>query len=310
MQTHQLSFLSIMVLLCAASAMPTHSSPPPLAPQQAKVAPATSDHAKAMAVATSVPLLSSPLLSPAAKAQLQNEQAREDEAYPLVKLGDGAAKIGDWPVAENDYRQALETSPAHGLGCQLALYGLIACCRATGDTTKGLEYSRQAIYRHGSAAEGFSENDAEKLMPFALLLNKTGQSAEAMSVYNHAAYLLDYEDSQYHGGQPTLKVLLPEIALSNARPDQVQYTPEHLQALADTALAHEEIGLENDQKAIAHMKEAVKLFPDSATVQYYRGEVLLGPANSAEAKAAYQKATELGDDRTAAAAKERLAALR
>lgn len=328
MQTQKLPLLSMMVLMCAVGAIPPHSSP--AAPQQAKAAPAISEPAKTMAAATSAPLLSSPLLSLAAKAQMQNEQMREDEAYPLVKSGDEAAKTGDWLVAENDYRQALDVSPAHGLGCRLALYGLIACCRATGDTARGLEYSRQAIYHHGSAAEGFFENDAEKLMPFVLLLNKTGQSAEAMSVYNRAAYLLDYEDSENHGGKPTLKVLLPEVAMEPTSAEQVPYTPERLQALADTALAHEEMGFGSNAEAITHMKEAAKLYPDSAAIQYYLGDALsrsyyiyLDSAAKDKAAAwaacqedkkaaavAYKKAAELGNDQTVAAAKERLAAPR
>ena len=261
-----------------------------------------------LAGTASFQLLSSPFLSPTALARLKQKRVQENESYALVKSGDEDAKVGNWTTAENNYQQALETSPAHGLGCQLALYGLIACCRATGDTTKGLEYSRQAIYRHGSAAEGFSENDAEKLIPFALLLNKTGQSAEAMSVYNHAAYLLDYEDSQYHGGQPTLKVLFPEVVMGEALPAQVPYTPEHLQALVDTVLAYGERGPDSKKEGLAHMKEAVTLYPDSAAVHYYLGEAL--PSRTPEQKAAYQKAAELGDDATAAAAKERLTPFR
>jgi tetratricopeptide (TPR) repeat protein len=84
----------------------------------------------------------------------------------------------------------------------------------------------------------------------------------------------------------------------------VQYTPEHLQALADTALAHEEKGFGLNKEAIAHMNEAVKLYPDSAVTHYYLGEAF--PSRTPEQKAAYQKAAELGDDRTVAAAKERL----
>jgi tetratricopeptide (TPR) repeat protein len=103
-----------------------------------------------------------------------------------------------------------------------------------------------------------------------------------------------------------MKVLLPELAAEPTSPEQVQYTPERLQALADTALAHEEKGFGSDKEAYAHTQEAVKLYPDSPVTHYYRGEVLLGPVHSAEAKAEYQKAVELGDDATVAAAKKRI----
>jgi len=263
-----------------------------------------------LAATASCQLLSAPFLSPAALARLKQKIVQETQAYAFVKSGDEAAKIGDWSNAQNAYQQALGLSPEHGLGHQLALYGLIAYCRATGDTAKGLDYSRQAIYHHGSAAEGFFENNTEKLMQFALLLNKTGQSGEAMTVYNHAAYALDYQDSQYNGGKPHLKVLLPEVTAAPNLPTQVQYTPEHLQALADTALAHEEAGFGSEKEAYAHTQEAVKLYPDSAVTHYYRGEVISGPVHSAEAKTEYQKALDLGDDATVAAAKERMSVLR
>ncbi|MGI4788258.1 MAG: hypothetical protein ACRYFS_05350 [Janthinobacterium lividum] len=305
MQTQKVSFLSIIVLMSLVGAIPAHSSP--AMPSQAKASPTASVPATIAVAATSAPLLSSPLLSPAAKMRLKQELVQETQAYALVKSGDEAAKAGDWTIAEQSYQEALEVSPAYGLGYQLSLYGLIACCHATGDTTQGLAYSRQAIYRHGSAVEGFHENDTEKLMQFALLLNKTGQSVEAISVYNRAASLLDYRDSQYNGGNPYLKVLLPELAEEPTVSEPVRYTPERLQALAKTALAHEEIA-NNNKEAQAYMRDAVKLYPDSAVTYYYLGEAL--PSRTPEQIAAYQKAVGLGDDATVAAAKERLKVLR
>ncbi len=257
----------------------------------------------------SAPLLSSPSLSASAKAQLLQEATALDKAYVLVKAGNAFAKNNDWQNAQSQYQQALDLSPQSGLGHQLALYGLIDCCRATGDTKKGLEYSRQAIYHNGSAAEGLYENDTAKLMQFALLLSQTGQEAEAVQVYNHAAAGLDYRDSQYNGGQLYLKVPLPEIAIGNLLPGQVQYTPEHLQALADTVLAYEQQGFWSDKEVLAHIQKAVRLYPDSPVTHYYQGEILL-TKDAAGAKAAYQKAAELGDDSTNDAVKERLKMVR
>ena len=158
------------------------------------------------------------------------------------------------------------------------------------------------------------------------MLNKAGQTAEAIFVYNHAASALDYQDSDNHNGEPYLKVLLPELALAPTSPEQVQYTSAHLQALANTALSYEEKGFGSDKEAIAHMQEAVRLHPDSAVIQYYLGETLTcryyvvldspirdkkvlwaGYEEDKKAMAAtYKKAAELGDDATVAAAKERL----
>ena len=93
------------------------------------------------------------------------------------------------------------------------------------------------------------------------------------------------------------------------------YTPGHLQALADTVLAYQQGGFWSAEKIVAQTQAAAKLYPDSAVIQYYLGEALAGtyyhtvehPAQDKVAMtAAYKKAVELGDDKTVAAAKERL----
>jgi tetratricopeptide (TPR) repeat protein len=228
-----------------------------------------------------------------------------NKAYDAILHGENLLKSGHATDAVAEFQNALVYVPDDGLAYQRL---------AEAYTTAGkLDQASRAF--HKVLVEGFGPGvgngvggNADVWAEYSLVLIKTNRPAEAIQMYNRAAYLLDYEDSQYHDGNPTLKVLLPEVVLGNALPGQVQYTPEHLQALADTALAHEEIGLETGKEAIAHMKEAVTLYPTSAVTYYYLGEVL--PSRTLEQKAAYQKAAELGDDRTAAAAKERLAVLR
>ena len=261
-------------------------------PVQAAPKADTQTHSKSV---PSQSFASLPFIDPEAAANTAH-------SVTLTKEGDGRVQRLDWQNAKQDYQQALDLWPDNSD----ALYGLAKCSLAAGDQTKAIAYYRKAIYSDNPAAKGFGETNTSRLMEFALLLNKAGLAAEAMFVYNHAAYALDYEDSENHGGKPFLKVLLPELAAEPASPEQVAYTPERLQALADTALAHEEQGPDNIKAAQAHTQEAVKLYPDSAVTHYYRGESLLEPIHSAEAKAEYQKAVELGDDRTVAAAKERL----
>ena len=224
--------------------------------------------------------------------------------------GEAEMKKGYLSAARNDYEQALSLWPES----KDALYDAAECAAAAVDYPRALAYYRTAIYssdpsRYGTVpGDGFQENDVSRLMQFASVLSRAGQVSEALFVYNRAAHLLDYEDSQYHDGNPTLKVLFPEVVMGDALPGQVQYTPERLQALADTVLAHEEMGLEHGPEAVDHAREAVTLYPESAVTHYYLGDVIL--LRTPEQKAAYKKAAELGDDRTAAAAKERLAVLR
>lgn len=262
-------------------------------------------HAQATSKATA-PKVAPPMIgwtdqSPSFLAKVANVLNQTNKANDLVQTGDAHLKNGDWRKAQVCFQQALEEIPQH----QPALYGMAMCSLAAGNMVKAIDYSRQAIYRNGSTTAGFYENDTEKLMHFALLLNKAGQAAEAVSVYNHAAYALDYRDSQYNGGKPYLKAVLPELVTERTLPAQVRYTPERLQALAETALAHEEMAFGSDKEALAHLRDAVKLYPDSPVTNYYLGEALL-TKDSAGAKAAYQKAAQLGDDQTAAAAKERI----
>lgn len=233
------------------------------------------------------------------------EIASTGHSLALTKEGDISVQRSNWKVAQQEYQEALDLWPDN----LDALYGLAKCSQAAGDQAKALTYYRQAIYSTNPADKGFRENNTSRLMEFALLLNKARQTAEAMFVYNHAAFLLDFEDSENHGGKPYLKVLLPELAAEPTLPEQVQYTPERLQALADTALAHEEMGFGSSKEALNHMQEAIKLYPDSAVTHYYLGEALLAPTQRADAKTAYKKAVELGNDATAAAAKERLAVM-
>ncbi len=265
---------------------------------------------------------------PVDKAAIKAREEREAAADQTVSEGEAYLKAGNIQAAIISYKAALDISPTDGLA-----YRRLAEAYST--TGKADEASRAF---HKFLVEGFGPGNgnggvgdtADEWAEYALVLVKTGQSAEAIRCYNHAASLLDFEGSKDNGGKPALKVLFPEIVLGDALPEQVEYTPERLQALADTALAHEEMGFGSNKETIAHMKEASKLYPDSAAVQYYLGEALSrsyyvfldsSPKDKAATWAAYQedkkatavaykKAAELGNDATIAAAKERLGASR
>jgi tetratricopeptide (TPR) repeat protein len=259
-------------------------------------------------IASAVSTQAAPVSTQAAPASFASlpvidpeEAKQENNSVDYAKQGDINLHRLDWRGAQQEYQEALRLWS----GNMNALYGLAKCSQAAGDPAKALDYYRKAVYPANPADKDFKENDTTRLMEFALLLNKAGQTAEAILVYNHAAYALDYQDSQFRNGEPSLKVLLPEIVVERVSPDQVRYTPEHLQALAETALAHQNHDAKEER---AQMDAAVKLYPDSPVTHYYQGEVLFR-ANDPDAKAAYQKATELGDDKVSEAAKERLKVL-
>ncbi len=233
----------------------------------------------------------------------EEETLNQVTSLTLTKKGGDSARHLLWREAGQEYSQALSLWPDN----KAALYGLAKCSQATGDKTKAVAYYRKAIYSNTSTDSEFGEGNVGRLMEYAILLASAGQEAEALLVYNHAAYSLDYQDSESHGGKPTLVVLLPELTPEPTLPDQVRYTPERLQALAEVAIAHQESGFGSSKDAIAHMQEAVRLYPNSPVTNYYLGEVQLRAGSSAVAKAAYQKAAQMGDAQVTAAAKVRLA---
>ena len=259
-------------------------------------------------------------------AEATVEAAKSERLQEDIANGEALMKAGDLDGAVDAFQQILASNPNDGL----AYRRMAEAYAAAGKLPEASRAFHKVLVEGFGPGIGNGVGDTpDEWAEYALVLVKTGRPAEAVQCYNHAAHALDYEDSENHGGKPFLQVLFPEVVMGDALPKQVPYTPEHLQALADAVLAHEEMGSGNSKEALAHNREAVKLYPDSAPVQYYLGEalsdsyytVLDSPIKDKATaqgtyeeekrrEAAYQKAAELGDEATAAAAKERLKVLR
>ena len=230
-------------------------------------------------------------------------QSRIGPSFKLSQSGDEAAKNEDWQTARSKYQDALNLWPEN----PLAIYGLAKCAELDGDTTAAIGYYRKAIYYQGPKVastipnDGFQTNDVSRLMEYALLLSQTHQEIEAQKVYKRAAHLLNYQDSQFNNGKPFLKVLLPEFGTA---PHQIAYTPQRLQAMAHVTLSLYSSWFDG-KIAMPEIQKALQLYPNSAVVYYYQGELLLAKDHDG-AKAAYQKAAQLGDDQTQAAVNMRL----
>lgn len=223
----------------------------------------------------------------------------------VSEAGDAAAQKSDWETAKTDYQQALYLWPDNSL----ALYGLAKCAENDGDMAAAIGYYRTAIYSHDPKVygtipgDGYRTNDVGRMMEYVLLLSQAHQDAEAKKVYKRAAYVLNYQDSKFTG-KPFLKVLLPEFGTG---PGQIAYTPLHLQAMAHVTLSLLSAGFDG-KAAMPEIQKAVQLYPDSAVAYYYLGERLMAKSDKG-AKAAYQKAAQLGADRVGAAVHERLKVL-
>lgn len=213
-------------------------------------------------------------------------------AFKLDKAGSLAAAMGNIREAKMDYQQAL----AACLTDENATLGLARCATAEGDLTAAIAYYRSAIYGH------HEDDNIDKLTEYVLVLNQAGQGQEAVSLYNH---IIDLCKKGYC-------VNRMEIAPQTFRLDGSDYVPARLQAMTHLIRAMN-FGNGDDKRIMSEMRKAVTLAPDASIVYFYKG-ILLSQADKSGAKAALQqaidKAAELGDDKTAAAARERLKGLR
>jgi tetratricopeptide (TPR) repeat protein len=228
--------------------------------------------------------------------------AKSGPSAKLSEAGDVAAQKGDWQTARSKYQDALDLWSDNAL----ALYGLAKCAENDGDTAAAIGYYRTAIYSHdpkvyGSVpGDGYRTNDVGRMMEYVLLLSQTHQDTEAQKVYKRAAYVLNYQDSKFTG-KPFLKVLLPEFGPG---PGQIAYTPQRLQAMAHVTLSILSAGFDG-KAAMPEIQKAVQLYPDSPVAYYYLGERLYAKSDKG-AKAAYEKAAQLGGPQVGAAAQDAL----
>jgi len=174
------------------------------------------------------------------------------DSFNYSRAGEEAVRLGNWAEARADYQNALALVPNN----QQALYGMAQCAEAAGDTATALKYYRADIYSHDNSrygtvpGDGYQDNMPDNLMNYVILLSKVGEEQEAISIYNRAASLLNYDD-----GQPCLKVMLPGFA-ANSR----TYTPQRLQAMARVAISIVDTA-HGDQAALPELKQAISLAP-------------------------------------------------
>ena len=149
----------------------------------------------------------------------RKEQAAEFRGQALLAQGSvGAAILA--------FQEALTYEPAD----ITAYRGLASCYLKLGDTQKALEAERSAVYLKGpgDSAPVIVDENTSDLLQFASLLDKTGQTVEATTIYNHAVMSLKYIDDK-----PNDVYLLP---LFGTEQGQIAYTSAYLQALVQVGL--------------------------------------------------------------------------
>ena len=215
--------------------------------------------------------------------------------------GDANAKQGDWAQAQEQYQQALAIWPDNSA----TLYGMGQCADAAGDAASAVHYYRTATYSDNSPHTAYNTQtkDVARLMEFVLLLGKAEQEQEALTVYQRAAHLLNYQDAQFNGGKPYLDVMLPEFG---GGPSEVTYTPQRLAAMAHVGIAYEREDLDH-KLAQTELQKAIDSAPDSPVPYFYKGQsIIRAGGHRREALKDFQTAAQLGNDDTKAVVDKKL----
>jgi Tfp pilus assembly protein PilF len=212
------------------------------------------------------------------------ERAESDRRNALDTDAAADLDAGQYAEAEDEARESL----SHGLGNGEAEELLAHALNAQGKTP-------EALRAYGVIAHEGSE-EPRILLPYALLLLKTGHWAQAVFAYNkQLPYLAENK----------LMVANSHFSPEVPQPRQLA-TAIHL-ALGSTYAASMSWGRHSqDDKALAEFRQALALTPDSALAYLYYGRQLKHMGHRAEAQAAYTKAADLGDGDVKAAAETAL----
>jgi tetratricopeptide (TPR) repeat protein len=212
-------------------------------------------------------------------------KARFVQAVRLMRSAQDETNAGQFAQAEADARQSITLCP--GLGVQSLLAESLA---AQGKTQEAIQ-EYQVVFDAGAVAPG-------DVLPYALLLVKTGQWAHAVQAYNRQL--------PYNGGDAALVQ-----AYSDFTPDQPRSTDMEVAIEIDLGMDFSWYGYhgtsqEKTQQALAHFQKALALEPDSPLANYYYGYGLQRMGQRQEAQAAFKKAADLdesdGDVKAAAEA--------
>jgi len=212
--------------------------------------------------------------------------AAKQESFALTDQGDAMLSAGDCQAAEQTFRAALAAAEPGNLGWNpTAERGLAEALVAQGETEEALQLYRKVTRHYDDRATSVAQ-ESRTLMRFAILLSQVNQWPEAVSFYEKA---------------------LPKSAFGDAPKMDEHFDPQvpmptELQAMAHVAIGIEYTGHNANKDAFAEFEKGAHLAPDSALANYYYGYgwqhlALKGQTRAAlapQAKAAFQKAANLG----------------
>lgn len=211
-------------------------------------------------------------------------EARESKALELRTQGRALYAAGKLSDAAKKFEESLSLSTVTaGLFPELAdIY------QRTGRTQDAMNlYRFQVNY--------WKSKDTKTLLTYALLLLKTNQPQEAVTVYHEA--LIGMPRNEY--------LVIPLQLRFDIAPASVPTS--YLEAAIETGLGMLDYYRGYREKALPHLRRATVLYPNFATAQYYFGAALRqspDKRDQAMAKKALQKAVEMGTPAIQEAAKK------
>ena len=204
----------------------------------------------------------------------------------LTQAARTALREHDAPLAEQYARHSLALD--FHLGDDLSQKLLVAALQAQGRDMETMPFLQTISER--------KETSPQFELPYALLLMKTGQWAEAVTVYNRTLpFLTDGDLLRAHN---TFAVTIPrqkDLATAIHMGLGMQYV--HSSDWGGN--------LQND-KAMSQFHQALALEPNSSLANYYHGYGLKQLGRKSEAQAAFQKAAALGQGDIKEAAQKEL----
>ena len=226
-----------------------------------------------------------PRLTPAQKA-------KEDEKWRLGQAAVAALDAGQYAEAESDARRSISVGQDSGLAQEI----LASALNAQGKTQEALH----AYKVMADEGDTFPRNQ----VPYALLLLKSGQWAQAVTAYNKTLPYLPEGD----------------IAEANSHFSPNMPQPRELAVALHVAQGLTYIGdagwgsHSRHEEAMTEFAQALQLAPDAPLTNYYYGygwqqldlKSRTRIINTQRAKAAFQKAARLGGADVKKAATEEL----
>ncbi len=221
-----------------------------------------------------------PLTPALAAAMAQEGPLAHDAAADLY--------LRNYAQAEAEAREALSIEPSDGVPAEV----LAAALDAQGKDQESLQ-AYQTVVDH-------YDRQPRNLLPYAQLLLKAGQWAQAVAVYNQALPRLGHEE---------LEQITSHFSPDVPQPAALE-TAIHLERGRLYNAASDWAGEAQDTEAMAEYQKALQLAPDNALTNYYYGigwhklspaeRIKFGTAQ--QAKAALQKAVKIGNAEVKAAA--------